>query len=211
MWASAAGRRRERSAQLRAFALALFSALALACVAAEPACAQRGGRGFMPRPRPQPILPYRPIPPIFSPYRFQMWRVPLFTFVPRFEYEYRWSPPCGLFSQWGYGCGVVPIYLPLYTYGVDNNQRAQIALTDGTIYSVTDYWVVDDQLHFRTMEDGGTKSVEHVVGMDQLDQQKTIDLDNVRGFRFVLRNEPMEEYLKDHPVGGPSAPVPPQR
>jgi hypothetical protein len=29
--------------------------------------------------------------------------------------------------------------------------------------------------------------------------QKTIDVNTARGFRFVLRNEPLEQYLKDNP------------
>ena len=85
----------------------------------------------------------------------------------------------------------------------------ELYLKDGTIYEVTDYWLVNDQLHFRTAEEGGTKLVEHVIDFDQLDLQKTIDVNTDRGFRFVLRNEPLEDYLRDHPDIGPNG-TPPQ-
>jgi hypothetical protein len=41
-----------------------------------------------------------------------------------------------------------------------------------------------------------------------LDLQKTVDSNTRRGFRFVLRDEPFEQYLRDHPDGAPPA-VPP--
>lgn len=109
-----------------------------------------------------------------------------------------------------------PIAAPLYLYGEESH--VQLYLKDGTVYNVTDYWLVNDQLHFRTIEDGGTKSVERVIDFDQLDLQKSIDVNTQRGFRFVLRNEPLEQYLQDHPDGtpsgsppetGPTGPLPP--
>jgi hypothetical protein len=63
---------------------------------------------------------------------------------------------------------------------------------------VTDYWRVDNQLHFTTL-DGGGAPVEHTVEFSQLDLQQTIDVNTRRGFRFVLRDEPFEQYLRDHP------------
>jgi hypothetical protein len=72
-------------------------------------------------------------------------------------------------------------------------------MKDGTLYFVTDYWLVNGELHFKNLEDNGTKVVEHTVDFDQLDLQKTIDINTARGFRFVLRNEPLQEYLLHHP------------
>jgi hypothetical protein len=63
---------------------------------------------------------------------------------------------------------------------------------------VTDYWRIDDQLHFITTEEGGTKSVPHIVSFGDLDVQRTIDADEVGGFRFVVRNEPVEQWLDHH-------------
>lgn len=93
---------------------------------------------------------------------------------------------------------------PVYLYGGGVRELAQLHLKDGTIYYVTDYWLVNDQLHFTTIEEGGTKSVEHVIDFDQLDLQRTINENTARGFRFVLRNEPIEQYLEDHPDAGTS-------
>ena len=89
--------------------------------------------------------------------------------------------------------------IPNMCMGTDRRDLPQLYLKDGTMYSVTDYWLVDNQLHFTMIEEGGTKSVEHVIGFDELDLQTTIDVNTQRGFRFVLRNEPLEQYLRDHP------------
>lgn len=97
---------------------------------------------------------------------------------------------------------------PIYVFGEEARELVQLYLKDGTLYNVTDYWLVNDQLHFTALEEGGTKSVEHAIDFDQLDLQKTIDLNTQRGFRFVLRNEPLEQYLQDHPDN--SADPPPQ-
>jgi hypothetical protein len=64
---------------------------------------------------------------------------------------------------------------------------------------VTDYWFVNNQVHFVTLEEGGAKSVERVIGLDELDVQKTVDVNTQRGFRVVMRDEPLEQYLRDHP------------
>jgi hypothetical protein len=68
---------------------------------------------------------------------------------------------------------------------------------DGTSYTVADYWRVDDQLHFITVEDGGTKFVPHTVPFDDLDLDRTKDRAKAEGFRFVVRDKPIEEWLED--------------
>jgi hypothetical protein len=93
---------------------------------------------------------------------------------------------------------------PTYYDGGEGRELVQLYLEDGTVYNVTDYWLVNDQLHFTTSEQGGHQSVEHVINFDQLDLQKTIDVNTANGFRFVLRNEPIDEYLQQHPDMGPS-------
>jgi hypothetical protein len=45
--------------------------------------------------------------------------------------------------------------------------------------------------------------VEHVRDFDALDLQTTIDVNTERGFRFTLRNEPLEQYLRNHPDASP--------
>jgi hypothetical protein len=96
---------------------------------------------------------------------------------------------------------------PIY-YGEGNSQYVQLYMNDGTVYNVIDYWLVNGELHFKMLEDNGSKVAGHTIDFSQLDLQKTIDVNTDRGFRFVLRNEPLEQYLKDHPNGDePDAPA----
>src|SRR4051812_32551939 len=82
-------------------------------------------------------------------------------------------------------------------------------LNDGSILYVSDYWLVDSQLHFMMMEQEGVKPTEQVIPFDELDLQKTIDVNTQRGFRFILRNAPFEQYVRDHPEGPPSDAISP--
>ena len=92
---------------------------------------------------------------------------------------------------------------PVYVYGEEGPDLPQLFLKDGTILNVTDYWVIDDQLHFTMIEEDGAKPAEHAIPFDALDLQMTVDTNTRRGFRFMLRNEPFEQYLRDHPEGPP--------
>ena len=95
-------------------------------------------------------------------------------------------------------------------YGDEREDRPQLYLKDGTILNVTDYWVVDNQLHFKVIEETGARPVEQSIPFEELDLQKTVDANTQRGFRFLLRNEPFEQYVRDHPEGPPPVVVPPQ-
>jgi len=89
---------------------------------------------------------------------------------------------------------------PAYVFaGTVSESHPQLVFKDGTTYTVADYWRIDDQLHFVTTEEGGTKSVPHIVPFGDLDVQRTINADEVGGFRFVVRNEPVEQWLDHHP------------
>ncbi len=99
---------------------------------------------------------------------------------------------------------------PVYVYGEQRPDLPQLFLKDGTILSVTDYWVVDGQLHFTMIEENGAKPAEYVIVFDTLDLQATVDANTRRGFRFMLRNEPFQQYLRDHPEGPPSIVAPPR-
>jgi hypothetical protein len=126
-----------------------------------------------------------------------------------------WAPgfSCSGFPQYGYGFGnypTLPYYIsPLYMYAGDERELVQLYFNDGSATSVTDYWVADGQIHFTTVEESGPKPVEHMMNFSDLDLQKTIDVNTQRGFRFVLRNEPWQQYLKDHPDTVPPAATPP--
>jgi hypothetical protein len=94
--------------------------------------------------------------------------------------------------------------LPTYAFiGSASATHPQLVFKDGTTYMVTDYWRVNDQLHFITIEEGGMKSVPHSVPFDDLDVQRTSDADAAQGFRFVVRGEPIEQWLEHHAQHGP--------
>jgi len=80
--------------------------------------------------------------------------------------------------------------------GSASPSHPQLVFKDGTTYSVTDYWRVNDQLHFITVEEGGTKSVPHSVPFEDLDVQRTTDRNAAQGFRFVIRDKPIEQWLE---------------
>jgi hypothetical protein len=164
-------------------------------------------RPYGPYPRIFPRRLVYPIGPFFPGFvgpSLGFWEGPYFglgEFGLGLGYNPIWWQNCGLLYS-PYGCNALPAY---YVFGGDERDLAQLYLTDGTIYNVTDYWLVDNQLHFTTVEESGTKVVEHTIDFNQLDLQKTIDADTQRGFRFVLRNEPIEQYLRDHPSSGTPA------
>lgn len=89
--------------------------------------------------------------------------------------------------------------LPNYAFvGSASESHPQLVFKDGTTYTVTDYWRVGDQLHFITVEEGGTKAVAHTVPFGDLDVQRTTDAAAAGGFQFVLRDEPIEHWLQKH-------------
>lgn len=88
---------------------------------------------------------------------------------------------------------------PVYVYALDGHPLVQLYLKDGSVYSVNDYWFVNGQIHFTMLDQSGTKSLEQVIGFDELDAPRTVDINSRRGFRVVMRNEPIEQYLRDHP------------
>jgi hypothetical protein len=157
---------------------------------------------------------------------------PGFGFGFGFGFNSFWPSYCGPALFWNFGCGVGPGYgyglgyygpytgpsysneqpsyagpsypAPVY-YGGSERDLVELFLKDGTVYDVLDYWVVDNQLHF-TMNEGSDTPVEHVISLDDLDMQKTIDVNTQRGFTFMLRNEPIDQYLQDHPDAGSPSP-----
>jgi len=94
-------------------------------------------------------------------------------------------------------------------YGSEGRDLIWLYLKDGTVYGVSDYWFVNDEVHFKAVGDGGVPSGEQVIGADELDAQKTSDMNTARGFRVVMRDAPWEKYLKDHPDLTPPALVAP--
>jgi hypothetical protein len=202
-------------------------------LALPPARFSAGSFRFRPRPihpRPFPIFGF----PVFfnAPFFFggafnSFWWPPCGPF---------WGPGCGFSpfygyggygygldfgSEWpGYGSGgqapaPPPTYnYPPFLYGQGARDLVELFFKDGTVFDVTDYWLVDGQIHFMTVsattDEVGAKLVENIRNFDELNLQTTIDVNTGRGFRFTLRNEPLDQYLRDHPDTGPKdSPSPP--
>jgi len=188
-----------------------------------PAGVGAPGFSFRRRPiHPHPILPIFPVRVLFG--------APFFGFWPGYGFNTYWWPSCDPYWGWGLGCNTYPYsyfgygygggygfedYVapleyeaPQYAYGAGGRELPQLYLKDGTVYDVTDYWLVDGHVHFTMLEEGGTRSVEHVIRFDELDEQKTMEVNTRRGFHFVWRDEPTEQYLQHHPDGA-RAPEPP--
>jgi hypothetical protein len=135
-----------------------------------------------------------------------------------------WWPTCGPFWAWGFGCNNLAFYgygsenyvtpqpyeSPVYLYGGEERGLIALYLKDGTVYGAIDYWFVNGDIHFTMVEEGDDRAVEHVIPFDELDLQRTIDVNTRRGFRMVLRDEPWQQYLKDHPDLTPPDLRPPQ-
>src|ERR1700738_577767 len=103
-----------------------------------------------------------------------------------------WWPTCGPSFGWGFDCYPVPFYgysyggfgyggygfenyvtpevyeSPVYVYGGERD-LVWLYLKDGSVYGVTDYWLVDDQMHFSLVEDDPRKPAEHMIPFDELD------------------------------------------
>jgi len=130
-----------------------------------------------------------------------------------------WWPSCGRGLGWGFGveCYPQPSYgygfqsyvtppiyeSPVYWYGETGPDLVWLYMKDGTVYPAIDYWFVNDQVHFATMEDDPRKPAERVISRDDLDVEKSTFVNTRRGFRMVVRDEPWPQYLKDHPDATP--------
>jgi hypothetical protein len=93
---------------------------------------------------------------------------------------------------------IVPFSPNYFFLPSESASHPQLIFKDGTTYTVADYWRVDDQLHFITSEEGGTKSVPHTAPFGDLDVQRTTDAATAQGFRFLVRDEPIEQWLQHH-------------
>jgi hypothetical protein len=152
-----------------------------------------------------PRHPIRPFPPAFV-----IFTTPVFFGGPFVGSNSCGWATCDFLLPWSLGSSTssyaiapvdyvsTPSYEPP-AYGEARSDLPELFLKDGTILNVIDYWRVDDQLHFKMIEADGAQPQEHDIPFDELDLQKTIDVNRQRGFRFMLRNEPVEQYLLHHP------------
>lgn len=151
-------------------------------------------------------------------------RAPFFTYWDRFDSS--WWLYCG--PIWGVNLACNDLFLsapstehylappltyetPVYVYSLDGHPLVHLFLKDGAAYSVNDYWFVGKEIHFTMLDETATKSVEKAIAFDNLDAQRTIDVNSRRGFRVVMRDEPIEQYLRDHPDLTPPLLEPPPK
>jgi hypothetical protein len=193
--------------------------------------ARSAGPVGAPRVAPAPVLhPMSLRPHGAFPERSPLLFRPSFFLRPPFLWSWQafnssWWLYCGPIWGWNSGCDdlfysahTTEHYLappltyanPVYIYSLDGHQLVQLYLKDGTAYSVNDYWFVDKDVHFTLLDESATKSVEQVISFDDLDVQRTINVNTRRGFRVVMRGEPLEQYLRDHPDLTPPPLEPPK-
>jgi len=98
---------------------------------------------------------------------------------------------------------IVPFAPTYYFIGNESANHPRLIFKDHMTYTVEDYWRVDDQLHFITSEDGATKSVPFA----DLDVQATTDALAKQGFKFRVRDEPIDEWLQHHAKEAPRSTV----
>ena len=71
-------------------------------------------------------------------------------------------------------------------------------LKDGTVYAITDYWIADNKLHYITNYGG-----ENSIPLDQLDMQRTVDVNAKRGINITLRPTPQSQQAPAPPDAQP--------
>lgn len=84
-------------------------------------------------------------------------------------------------------------YLPEVPYSAPQataqpKQTIKLALKDGTIFDVYSYWLQDNQLCYIT-----TYNIKTSIPVDDLDLQKTVDLNQKLGVTFTLSNKPPDQ------------------
>jgi len=79
-------------------------------------------------------------------------------------------------------------------------------MKNGAVYAVTDYWVADGKLHYLT-----AYGAENTIDMDDLDLQKTVDVNANRGVSFTLKPAPDQNPPQppQNPQDQPKDPDPP--
>ena len=83
-------------------------------------------------------------------------------------------------------------------------------LKDGTVYAITDYWIATTSS--TTSHYGG----ENFIPLDQLDMQRTVDVNAKRGINITLRPtprslQPTAPDAQPAPPAPEAAPPPPPR
>jgi hypothetical protein len=85
-----------------------------------------------------------------------------------------------------------------------SDSEVVLFLKDGTVYAITDYWIADNKLHYVTNYGG-----ENSIPLDQLDVQRTVDVNAKRGINITLRPTPQsQQQAAPEPDAQPAPPAP---
>lgn len=85
-----------------------------------------------------------------------------------------------------------------------SDSEVVLFLKDGTVYAITDYWIADNKLHYVTNYGG-----ENSIPLEQLDIQRTVDVNAKRGINITLRPTPTpqsQQQAAPEPDAAPPAP-----
>jgi hypothetical protein len=80
-----------------------------------------------------------------------------------------------------------------------SDSEVVLFLKDGTVYAITDYWIADNKLHYVTNYGG-----ENSIPLDQLDIQRTVDVNAKRGINITLRPMPQSQQQAPEPDAQPA-------
>lgn len=69
-----------------------------------------------------------------------------------------------------------------------------LVLKDGTVFGVTSYWLLNDRLFYIT-----TYQIQSSISIDQLDLQKTVDMNWKRGVAFTLTPQAPDQEPQKNP------------
>jgi hypothetical protein len=88
----------------------------------------------------------------------------------------------------------VPEEAPPSANGSETQPVVNLVLKDGTVFGVTSYWLVNDRLFYIT-----TYKIQSSIPMDDLDLQKTVDMNYKRGVAFTLTPQPPDREPQQNP------------
>lgn len=85
------------------------------------------------------------------------------------------------------------LYLPEVPYSepqsnAQEKPTVKLVLKDGTIFDVYSYWLEDNRLYYIT-----TYNIQTSIPIEDLDLQKTVDLNQKLGVAFALSNKPPDQ------------------
>ncbi|MHB8541928.1 MAG: hypothetical protein ACYDCD_13470 [Candidatus Acidiferrales bacterium] len=79
-----------------------------------------------------------------------------------------------------------------------NQPIVELVMKDGTVFGVTSYWLLNDRLYYIT-----TYQIQSSIPMNQLDLQKTVDMNWKRGVAFTLTPQAPAQQPQQNPQPRP--------